>query len=271
MAHSMNLDRSAHIATIRQPTALHRAFLHGVHKAIAAQFTKLSQRGLPFSNVANRIMRAKDFPMGTTPRGGTTHVDVCYSLLNTDAIGLAMMVIDSTMRKDLKYIVESILLRGDRSVRRLVLFDLGSQADRSMKYAALQHWRGEPLGKDKDGKPIWRVDMVDEQLIRGYTEPEVGNAGVLVLPMQLFRGRVMTGEIVDPNVFIPVWNEEVTIPLKELRQILEEEESKVRAAVQSSPDATHEILVGGLGDDWEIAEVEDADEWEMVHDEEKEL
>lgn len=151
-------------------------------------------------------------------------------------------------------------------MRRLVLFDLGSQADRSMKYAALQHWRREPLGNDKHGKPIWRVDMVEEQLIRNYNEPEVGNAGVLVLPMQLFRGRVMTGERVDPNVFIPVWNEEVTVPIKELRQILKEEESKVRASVQSSLDATQKITAEALEDDWEIAEVEDADEWEMVDD-----
>lgn len=151
-------------------------------------------------------------------------------------------------------------------MRRLVLFDLGSQADRSMKYAALQHWRREPLGNDKHGKPIWRVDMVEEQLIRNYNEPEVGNAGVLVLPMQLFRGTVMTGERVDPNVFIPVWNEEVTVSIKELRQILKEEESKVRASVQSSLDATQKITAETLEDDWEIAEVEDADEWEMVDD-----
>ncbi|EOD47750.1 hypothetical protein UCRNP2_5506 [Neofusicoccum parvum UCRNP2] len=237
------LDRTtrAFSMTLRYPPKLQRGFLERIYAAITAQFNAFRSRAPVFSTVASQILYYQNFPLNTAPGIGTQSLDGSFRLVAEDNIAVALAVVGPASRHDVGPMVARIMGSADRRVRRLVVLDVGpfdyvqrgegADADmeivRLTKKATLSQWGMEPVALP-EGKTRWDWKRIGATVAfrtdDGTPVADERGEKALVLPMELFRGRVAGGRSGAATDYYPVWEENLKITLPELAQMLAAEE-----------------------------------------------
>lgn len=227
--------------TLRYPPKLQRGFLERIYAAITAQFNAFRSRAPVFSTVVSQILYYQNFPLNTAPGIGTQSLDGSFRLVAEDNIAVALAVVGPASRHDVGPMVARIMGSADRRVRRLVVLDVGpfdylqrgegADADmeivRLTKKATLSQWGMEPVALP-EGKTRWDWKRIGATVAfrtdDGTPVADERGEKALVLPMELFRGRVAGGRSGTATDYYPVWEENLKITLPELAQMLAAEE-----------------------------------------------
>ncbi|KAL1619572.1 hypothetical protein SLS54_006508 [Diplodia seriata] len=221
--------------TLRFPPPLHAAVLARLKNAVSTRIAALRAKGAPFAAVANQILALDHFPLGTAPVGGTTYLDACWRLQGDGEIAVAVVVVGGG--EEVEGVVEDVLVRGDRRVRTLVTVMVGETVE-VVRWGLGGDGGGERDGA-VDGKGILSRAGLYREVVRGE----------LVLPMQLFRGKVRSP--LGQWSFDPVWQQELVIPVVEVVQPFKEVEER-------------EVHVVNVDDEWDMADPDTGHDWVSV-------
>lgn len=231
-------DDANRMLTMRLPHAHHLAFVSRVNNTICAQISALQARSPAYTTFDQDIVFRDNFPLGYEPGvGATMRFDACCYLDQEPVIPVALVVAEAGDYEQVQDLLQRVF-KTDATVRMLVVFQfqkpeegMGAMMEQYLrveKTAESDHQKSKLVEnvmvfRNPDGtfpKMPELPESHDQNRSAKLLENNKWKKQSLILPMPLFRGAN------DPKELFPCWEDDITIPLPLLYQMLWEEECK---------------------------------------------
>lgn len=239
---SITRDDAHHMLTMRLPLSHHLAFVSRVNNAICMQLSALKSHNPAYAALEQDIVFRDNFPSVHEPGiGATMRLDACCYLVQEPVIPVALAVAEAGNYKQLEDFLCRVFKK-DAKVRMLVVFQF-QKPEEGMGAMVEQYLRVEKTTESDHGEPTLAESVMVFRNLDGTFPPwnGRGKGQALTLPMPLFRGTN------DPKELFPGWEEEISISLCQIYQMLYEEEFKLKFL---------NVEQGELQSSWEVLEAE---------------